>query len=50
VIFNAATHVLSGTPARGTAGTYRITISATNAGGTTTQSFTLTVHNSTGGG
>lgn len=43
VSFNNATGVLSETPAHGTAGTYTFTISATNAAGTTTQSFTLTV-------
>jgi hypothetical protein len=45
VTFNAGTGVLSGTPAHATNGIYAITISATNAGGTTTQSFTLTVTN-----
>ncbi|HEY5121648.1 MAG TPA: Ig-like domain repeat protein [Acidimicrobiales bacterium] len=50
VTFNAATGVLSGTPALGTSGTYVITFSATNAGGTTTQSFTLTVRNLFGRG
>jgi large repetitive protein len=34
---------LSGTPAVGTAGTYPLTISATNAAGTASQSFTLAV-------
>lgn len=34
---------LAGTPAGGTAGTYPITITATNGGGTGTQQFTLTV-------
>jgi hypothetical protein len=43
VTFDAATGVLSGTPAHGTGGTYHVTITATNAGGTTTQAFTLTV-------
>ena len=45
VTFNAATGVLSGTPAANTGGTYPITITASN--GITpnaTQSFTLTVH------
>src|SRR5206468_10037640 len=37
--------VLSGTPAGGTAGSYPITISATNTAGTDNQSFTLTVKN-----
>ena len=40
----AANGTLSGTPAYGTAGSYRITITATDANAnTTTQSFTLTV-------
>jgi hypothetical protein len=43
VTFNAATGVLSGTPAAGTAGTYTFTIKATNAAGSTTQTFSLTV-------
>jgi hypothetical protein len=43
VSFNTATGALSGTPAGGTGGTYHVTITATNAGGITTQSFTLTV-------
>src|SRR5208282_5967716 len=34
---------LSGTPAAGTGGTYPITIKATNAAGTGSQAFTLTV-------
>ena len=38
--------VLSGTPADGTAGTYAITITASNGvGSNATQSFTLTVGN-----
>ncbi|HEY3091867.1 MAG TPA: S8 family serine peptidase, partial [Vicinamibacterales bacterium] len=37
--------VLSGTPAGGTAGSYPITITATNSAGTANQSFTLTVKN-----
>jgi probable HAF family extracellular repeat protein len=36
--------ILSGTPVAGSGGTYPITITATNTGGTTTQSFTLTVN------
>jgi hypothetical protein len=43
VTFNAATGVLSGTPSHSAIGTYHFTITATNAGGTTTQAFTLTV-------
>ena len=43
VTFTAATGVLSGTPASGSYGVYPITFSAENAGGTTTQPFTLTV-------
>ena len=44
VTFNTATGVLSGTPASGTAATYHLTFTATNAGGTSSpQSFTLTV-------
>ncbi|HST47479.1 beta strand repeat-containing protein [Jatrophihabitans sp.] len=37
------TATLAGTPAAGTAGSYPLTISATNAAGTRQQSFTLTV-------
>ncbi|MGO9752880.1 MAG: beta strand repeat-containing protein, partial [Solirubrobacteraceae bacterium] len=37
------TATLSGTPAAGTAGSYAVTITATNGTGTATQSFTLTV-------
>ncbi len=44
VTFTAATGVLAGTPATGTAGTYTITFTATNAAGSTTQTFTLTVN------
>ncbi|MCX6023782.1 MAG: putative Ig domain-containing protein, partial [Chloroflexi bacterium] len=44
VTLNAATGALSGTPAMGSAGTYPITITASNGVGTAaTQSFTLTV-------
>src|SRR5207253_5762405 len=43
VTFNTATGVLSGTPATGTAGTYNVTFSASNAVTTVFQSFTLTV-------
>jgi serine protease len=45
VTFNGATATLSGTPAPGTTGTYRITFRATNADGTAaTQSFTLKIN------
>jgi hypothetical protein len=45
VSFNAATGVLSGTPAAGTGGTYPITFTATNSAGPPfTQPFTLTVN------
>jgi Putative Ig domain len=37
------TATLSGNPSAGTGGTYPLTIKATNAGGSVTQSFTLTV-------
>jgi subtilisin-like proprotein convertase family protein len=43
VTFNPATQVLSGTPAFGTAGSYPLTFTATNAFGTANQSFTLNV-------
>ncbi len=41
--FKAGTGTVSGIPASGTAGTYQITITATNSSGTTTQTFTLRV-------
>jgi outer membrane protein assembly factor BamB len=45
VSFNAATGVLSGTPATGTGGTYPLTFTASNGvGANATQSFTLTVN------
>jgi len=44
VNFNAATGVLSGTPAVGTGGAYSITFSAANSAGTAFQSFTLNVN------
>ena len=44
VTFNATTGVLSGTPAAGTSGVYHVTFTATNATGTSNQSFTLTVN------
>src|SRR5208337_444333 len=45
VTLNATTGALSGTPADGTAGTYPITITASNGvGSDATQSFTLTVN------
>jgi hypothetical protein len=44
VTFNPSTGVLSGTPAAGTAGPYPLTITATNAAGTTGQTFTLAVN------
>ena len=45
VTFNAATGVLSGTPAAGTAGTYTLTFRADNGvGPNVTQSFTLVVN------
>ncbi|HEV8067331.1 MAG TPA: putative Ig domain-containing protein [Planctomycetaceae bacterium] len=44
LVFNSATGVLSGTPAAGTGGTYKITFTASNGvGSPTTQNFTLTV-------
>jgi hypothetical protein len=44
VTFNAATGVLSGTPAAGTGNTYTLTFTATNGvGSPATQTFTLTV-------
>jgi hypothetical protein len=43
VTFTPATGVLAGTPALNTVGTYPLTFSATNASGTGTQSFVLTV-------
>jgi hypothetical protein len=42
------TATLSGTPAAGTAGTYSITLKATNTVATTSQAFTLTVNNAPG--
>jgi large repetitive protein len=45
VVFNAATGVLSGTPAAGTAGTYTVAFTAQNGvAPNATQSFTLTVN------
>jgi type II secretory pathway pseudopilin PulG len=46
ISFNAASGALSGTPAAGTGGTYRITFTSTNLAGTANQSFTLTVRQS----
>jgi hypothetical protein len=43
VSFTGGTGTLSGTPASGTGGTYPVTFTATNAIGSTQQSFTLTV-------
>jgi len=43
VTFTPATGVLAGTPALNTVGLYPMTFSATNASGTTSQSFVLTV-------
>ena len=43
VTFNPSNGILSGTPAAGTAGSYPVTITATNSAGTATQNFTLTV-------
>jgi hypothetical protein len=43
VKYVAATAAFTGTPAAGTAGTYHVTLTATNRSGVTTQSFTLTV-------
>ena len=44
VSFNAATSVLSGTPASGTGGTYNLVFTAANGSGTSaTQAFVLTV-------
>jgi hypothetical protein len=48
VTFNSATGLLSGTPAAETAGTYPITITASNGvSSNATQSFTLTVNSNT---
>ncbi len=48
VIFTATTHVLSGTPATGTAGTYPLTFTASNGVlPNATQNFTLTVNATT---
>ncbi len=48
VTLNAATGVLSGTPAAGTAGTYSLSLKASNGVGTdATQNFTLTVNETT---
>jgi PKD repeat protein len=43
VSFNSSTGVLSGTPGNGTTGNYTVTITATNAFGSTSQTFTLHV-------
>ena len=43
VTFNAATGILSGTPAAGSGGIHAVTFTAANSGGTNTQNFTLTV-------
>jgi len=43
VTFHTGTGILSGTPKAGTAGTYPVTITATNSTGAVSQSFTLTV-------
>jgi hypothetical protein len=43
VTFSGATDSFSGTPHAGTAGSYPITITATNSSGTVTQNFTLIV-------
>lgn len=43
VSFTAGTGVLAGTPAAGTAASYPLTFTATNAGGSSMQAFTLTV-------
>lgn len=49
VSFNNTTGVLSGTPAAGTNGTYRLAFTAANAAGTSSpQSFTLTVQSAGG--
>ena len=51
VSLNATTGVLSGTPGAGTAGTYPLTITATNGvNPDATQSFTLTVGSPPGAG
>jgi hypothetical protein len=44
VSFSAATGLLSGTPAAGSAGTYPLSIGASNASGSVNQSFNLTVN------
>lgn len=49
VTFNAATGMLSGTPADGSSGTYTIYFTATNSVGSVTQKFTLTVSETHGG-
>jgi hypothetical protein len=43
VTFNAANGQMIGTPASGSGGTYVVTITATNAFGSTSQTFTLRV-------
>jgi uncharacterized protein YegP (UPF0339 family) len=43
VTFHTGTGILSGTPRSGTAGTYTITITASNSTGTVSQTFTLDV-------
>jgi hypothetical protein len=43
VFFNSHTGVLYGAPFYGTTGTYVVTITATNASGSTSQTFTLKV-------
>ena len=42
------TGTLGGTPAAGTGGTYAMTFTATNSGGSAVQSFTLTVNETPG--
>jgi hypothetical protein len=44
ITFNGATDTFSGTAHAGTAGSYPITLTATNSTGTVTQNFVLTVH------
>src|SRR5204862_117691 len=44
ITFDANAHILSGTPAAGTTGTYPLTFTASNSVSTATQNFTLTVN------
>jgi hypothetical protein len=44
LVYHSSTHIIDGTPAAGSQGSYVLVFTATNSSGTVQQTVTLTVH------